>query len=81
MIGSSGTFSLSTAAGKLKTMGDGFLATFQSPPAPFAVLAPSARLSEMLGYPFRAGIHTGEIDLVDDDIAGIAVSIARGSPR
>jgi class 3 adenylate cyclase len=29
-----------------------------------------------LGIPIRAGIHTGEVELVDDDVRGIAVHIA-----
>jgi class 3 adenylate cyclase len=30
-----------------------------------------------LGLDVRAGLHTGEIDLVPDDIAGLAVHIAQ----
>jgi class 3 adenylate cyclase len=39
-------------------------------------LAIGERTSQRLGIAVRAGLHTGEIELVDDDIAGIAVHIA-----
>lgn len=59
----------------IKSTGDGFLATFDSPAR--AVHAGIAILSVVrrLGLEARAGVHTGEIELRGDDIGGIAVHI------
>jgi class 3 adenylate cyclase len=61
---------------EVKTLGDGFLATFDGPAR--AVRCATAIVSEMrsLGLEVRGGIHTGEIEIKGDDIAGIAVHIA-----
>jgi len=58
------------------TTGDGHLAIFDGPAA--AVTTATEVLSEVqaLGVAMRAGVHTGEITLTGDDIAGIAVHIA-----
>jgi class 3 adenylate cyclase len=59
---------------EIKTTGDGFLATFDGPAR--AVRA-ATEIVEGSGLPIRAGVHTGEIELVaGDDIAGLAVHIA-----
>jgi class 3 adenylate cyclase len=60
----------------VKSLGDGFLATFDGPAR--AVRCASAILGRMrpLGIEVRAGLHTGEIELKGDDIGGIAVNIA-----
>ena len=62
---------------EVKTIGDGFLAVFEGPPSP-AVRCARAILSatEDLGVHVRAGLHTGECELVEDDVAGMAVHIA-----
>jgi class 3 adenylate cyclase len=60
---------------EIKTTGDGFLATFDGPArAVRAALAMRDALTEA-GVPIRAGLHTGEIELVGDDIAGVSVHI------
>jgi class 3 adenylate cyclase len=61
---------------EVKTVGDGFLALFDGPAR--AVRAASTIVSEMegLGLEVRAGLHTGEVELVGDDVAGLAVHIA-----
>lgn len=53
--------------------GDGFLATFDGPAR--AVRAALAIVSELasLGLDVRVGLHTGEVELVDSGIGGIAV--------
>jgi class 3 adenylate cyclase len=58
------------------TTGDGHLATFDSPAN--AVLAAQQILYEVgtLGIELRSGIHTGEISVTGDNIAGIGVHIA-----
>ena len=59
----------------VKSTGDGFLATFDGPAR--AVRAASALTTQIreLGIELRAGVHTGEIEILDDDVAGIAVHI------
>ncbi|MEO6565419.1 MAG: alpha/beta fold hydrolase [Casimicrobiaceae bacterium] len=60
----------------VKNTGDGFLATFDGPAraihCAFAMRDEVARL----GLQMRAGLHTGEIELMGDDIGGIAVHTA-----
>jgi class 3 adenylate cyclase/pimeloyl-ACP methyl ester carboxylesterase len=62
---------------EVKTVGDGFLATFAGPPsrALRCALAINGAASE-LGIEVRVGIHTGECELIDDDVGGMAVHIA-----
>lgn len=60
----------------VKTTGDGILATFD---APTRALRCAFELNEMLGplgLGIRAAIHTGEIEIRDDDVGGIGVHIA-----
>jgi class 3 adenylate cyclase len=61
---------------EVKTTGDGLLATFDSPTR--AVRCASAMVDDSgaMGLPIRVGIHTGEIELVGDDVRGIAVHLA-----
>jgi len=61
---------------EIKTTGDGFLATFDGPAR--AVRCACAIRDEVLnlGIEIRAGLHTGECEIMDDDISGIAVHIA-----
>jgi class 3 adenylate cyclase len=55
--------------------GDGFLAIFDGPARAIrAALSISDRAHE-LGIQVRAGLHTGELDITDSGIAGIAVHI------
>ena len=58
------------------TKGDGFLATFDGPARAIVCAREIERDVRGLGIEVRAGLHTGEIELVGDDIAGIAVHIA-----
>jgi class 3 adenylate cyclase len=60
----------------IKTTGDGILATFDGPGR--AIYCAAALRDEMagIGLQIRAGLHTGEVELRDDDIGGIAVHIA-----
>jgi len=60
---------------EVKTLGDGFLATFDGPArAVHAGQAVVAGVRE-LGLEVRVGLHTGEVQLMDDDIGGLAVHI------
>ncbi|WP_156689533.1 adenylate/guanylate cyclase domain-containing protein [Mycobacterium sp. Marseille-P9652] len=60
----------------VESTGDGHLVTFDGP-TPAIRCAEALRAdAETLGIEIRAGIHTGECELRDDRIAGIAVHIA-----
>jgi class 3 adenylate cyclase len=60
----------------VKTMGDGFLATFDGPARAIrcATAIRDAAHAEY-GLEVRSGLHTGEIELIGDDVGGIAVHI------
>jgi len=60
----------------VKTMGDGFLATFDGP-ARAIRCAQSIREAarSQFGLEVRTGLHTGEIELMGDDVGGMAVHI------
>ena len=60
---------------EVKTMGDGFLATFDGPPRAVRCAQSIVRGTEALGIEVRAGLHTGEIQLDGDDVTGIAIAI------
>jgi class 3 adenylate cyclase len=61
--------------GEVKTLGDGFLAMFDGPAR--AIRCAAAIRDELrgIGIDVRAGIHTGEVELIDDDVSGMAVNI------
>ena len=60
----------------VKSLGDGFLATFDGPARAVRSAAAIAGTVQPLGLAVRCGLHTGEIELKGDDIGGIAVNIA-----
>jgi class 3 adenylate cyclase len=60
---------------EIKTMGDGFLASFDGPARAIRCAQEVAREADRIGIPVRAGVHTGECDVVGDDLAGLAVNI------
>jgi class 3 adenylate cyclase len=62
---------------EVKTIGDGFLATFDA--ATRAVHAAIAIVTEAkgMGLDVRAGVHGGDIEVRDDDVIGLAVTIAK----
>jgi len=63
--------------GKLvKTTGDGFLATFDSPARAVRCALAIAEEIAPLGIALRSGLHTGEIEPMRSDITGIAVHTA-----
>jgi len=61
---------------EVKTMGDGFLVTFDSPTR--AVECACAIRAEVraVGVEIRAGVHIGECDLVGGDVTGMTVNMA-----
>jgi class 3 adenylate cyclase len=60
---------------EIKTMGDGFLATFDGPARAVRCAMALAPALASLGLEVRAGLHTGEIELDGDDVRGLAVAI------
>jgi class 3 adenylate cyclase len=60
----------------IETKGDGFVATFDGPARAVSCAREITRDVRSLGIEVRTGLHAGEIELVGDDIAGIAVHIA-----
>ena len=59
---------------EVKTTGDGLLAVFDSPTRAALCAIEIARSVRAIGLEIRAGLHTGEIELVGDDVRGIAVT-------
>lgn len=60
---------------RVNTSGDGLLATFDGPARAVRAACETARAVRDLGIEVRAGLHTGEIEVLPDDIGGIAVHI------
>ncbi|MEY2397399.1 MAG: hypothetical protein QOJ00_573 [Actinomycetota bacterium] len=60
----------------IRTTGDGVIATFNGPARAIRCAASIRRALEALGVSIRVGVHTGEVELRGDDVAGIAVHIA-----
>jgi len=61
---------------EVKTLGDGMLATFDGPARAIRCARAMTEAVRGLGIEIRVGLHTGEVELVGDDVAGIAVHIA-----
>jgi class 3 adenylate cyclase len=60
---------------EVKTTGDGFLATFDGPARGVRCACAIAEEIKPLGIEIRAGLHTGECEMMGDDVGGIAVHI------
>jgi class 3 adenylate cyclase len=61
---------------EIKTTGDGFLAVFDGPTRAVECARAIADDMPALGIEVRAGLHTGEVELMGDDVGGIAVHVA-----
>jgi class 3 adenylate cyclase len=59
----------------VKTTADGVLATFDAPGQAIRCAVAVRDGAAAAGRQIRTGIHTGEVDLVGDDIAGASVQI------
>jgi class 3 adenylate cyclase len=65
------------ARGRLiKSTGDGSMASFDGPARAVQCMRSIGDQLEPLGLPIRAGVHTGEVEIIGDDIGGIAVHVA-----
>jgi class 3 adenylate cyclase len=62
---------------EVKTTGDGFLATFDATGRALRCAADILADAKDIGLELRAGVHTGEVEVRGDDIAGLAVTIAK----
>jgi class 3 adenylate cyclase len=58
---------------EIGTIGDGLLATFDSPARGVRAAMDIGERARELGIDVRAGLHTGEVERADDDVRGIAV--------
>lgn len=61
---------------EVTTTGDGFLAVFDGPARAIACALAICASARKLGIDVRAGVHTGEVELADSDIRGVAVHLA-----
>lgn len=61
---------------EVKTTGDGLLATFDGPNRAIRCACSVRESLRLLGLEVRTGLHTGECELIGDDVGGIAVHIA-----
>src|SRR4051794_25359871 len=60
----------------VKSLGDGYLAVFESPTDAIRCGRALCEGAESLGVRIKVGIHTGECEVISDDVAGMAVHIA-----
>ena len=59
----------------IKSTGDGVLATFDGPARAVHAAEAIGEAVRRLGVEIRAGLHTGELELLGDDVGGLAVHI------
>jgi class 3 adenylate cyclase len=62
---------------EVKTIGDAFLATFGATGRALHCAADIVAGAKDIGLDLRAGVHTGDVEVRGDDIAGLAVTIAK----
>ncbi len=62
---------------EINTMGDAFLARFDGPARAVRCAVAIRDALRPVGVEIRTGVHTGEIELIDDDVCGIAVTIGK----
>ena len=60
---------------EVKTAGDGFFAAFDGPARAVRCACAVSQGMQSLGLEVRAGLHTGECEIMGDDMGGIAVHI------
>src|SRR3989304_6097022 len=61
---------------RIKTTGDGVLALFDGSERAVRAAAAICLAAKSLGLAIRAGVHTGEVELVAGDVRGMAVHVA-----
>jgi len=61
---------------EVKTLGDGFLVTFDGPARAISCAFEINEVLSSLGIEIRMGLHTGEVEFSGGDVLGIAVNIS-----
>jgi class 3 adenylate cyclase len=61
---------------EIKKTGDGIMALFDGPARAVECAAAMVRRVRATGVEIRAGLHTGEVELVPEDVSGVAVHVA-----
>jgi class 3 adenylate cyclase len=61
---------------EVKTLGDGFMATFDCPGQGIRCARAIEDVLAPLPFEIRAGLNTGECDIVGSDVVGLAVHVA-----
>ncbi len=62
---------------EVKTMGDGFIATFDAPTRAVQCALAIRHEAANRGVALRAGVHTGEVEMRGDDVLGVSVHVAQ----
>jgi class 3 adenylate cyclase len=62
---------------EVKTMGDGFLAVFDTASPAVRCATEILNGAAQIGLTVRAGIHVGEVEMRNDDVSGLGVVIAK----
>jgi len=60
---------------ELDTAGDGFLASFEGPARAIRCALAIVEAVRTLNLEVRAGLHIGEVERLDDKLAGLAISL------
>jgi class 3 adenylate cyclase len=60
---------------EINTTGDGMFATFDGPARAVRCAQAIGENAKSLGIEIRAGLHTGEVEVISEEVAGIAVHI------
>lgn len=61
---------------EVKSLGDGFLVTFDGPARAIKCAHAISDAVRQLGLAVRAGLHTGEVEMTENDVRGISVHLA-----
>jgi class 3 adenylate cyclase len=64
------------AGQEVKTTGDGFVAMFDAPNQAIACAVAITKAVTALDIEVRCGLHTGEVDILENDLGGIGVHLA-----
>jgi class 3 adenylate cyclase len=62
---------------EIKTIGDGFLATFDATTRAARAAMEVVSQAKTMGLEVRAGVHAGEVEVRPNDVLGLAVSVAK----
>jgi class 3 adenylate cyclase len=63
---------------RINVGGESALAVFDGPARAVTCACAIRDAAAQLGLELRAGLHTGEVELIGDDIAGVSVDVAAG---